>query len=181
MKLQPLHARTWSNQQSVLARINNTLVDKLNNEPRLLCYILILLDQDIVANAKVFDYGVYRTLQDLIKWLLVIINCSIETCKEDIRHKRPGVLTAASEPRLVWVKMAKRPNYSVLKQIHSLAQKFNNILEQTIAGDHRSHILPVHVVHNNLHIDHSGNFTPDGFIEYWHQIDITMKEFDREA
>ena len=173
-----LHARNWHDDSNVLTRFNDALVEQLNVQPRLPRYIMIFIDRDIIAEAQVFDFGVYRTLQDLIKWLLININCQIETRKEDLKLKRPGAVTANSEPRLVWIKMARRPDYSVPKNVHSLASKFNNILEETIAGDKRSHILNFRIERNKVNFDCSGNFTPEGFIEYWRQIDQTMREFD---
>ena len=74
--------------------------------------------------------------------------------------------------------MVKRPPSSQVKSVFSLTSKFNNILEQVVAGDHQSHIMNIKIDHNT-NFDRMGNITPMGFIAYWHAVDFTMKEFDR--
>ena len=72
---------------NALAKILN---DKDNNVPR---YILIILDKDLIQNAELTDFEFTRTLEDTLKWILININCMIETRKEDLDKKRPGALS----------------------------------------------------------------------------------------
>ena len=82
-----------------MARVLNELIRELNKLPfQLPRYIIIILDKDLIANADLYDYGVSRTIEDTLKWLLININLAIEMCKEDIMGKRPGGISMTSEP-----------------------------------------------------------------------------------
>ena len=169
-----------SNMRSYLARVYNELIKTLNDksfEYHLPRYLIILLDRDLISKARVFDYGVTKTLEDIIKWLLININRAIELRKEDMYGKCPGSLTQSSELRLIWIMMLCRPEGSFDRKVNSLTTKFNSILEEVVAGDRRSHILLVQV-DSQAAFDCVGNLTQMGIYEYWRNLDFQMKEFD---
>ena len=169
----------WSNIRSFLAKVLNGLVKALNQSPFVLPrYILVMLDKDLITNADLYDYGVSRTLEDTLKWLLININTVVELRKEHLIGKRAGVVSTTSEPRIIWISMLKHPDYSMNKRVYSLACKFNQILQNVITGDRRSHYLPVDLEHSSSSFNHIGNITQSGKIEYWRLVDSTMKEFD---
>ena len=170
----------WSNIRSFLAKVLNGLVKALNQSPFILPrYILVVLDKDLIANADLYDYGVSRMLEDTLKWLLININMVVESRKEDLIGKRAGAVSTTSEPHIIWIGMLKCPDYSMNKRVYSLARKFNQILQNVITGDRRSHYLPVGLETNSSYFDHIGNITQSGKIEYWRLVDSTMKEFNR--
>ena len=75
--------------------------------------------------------------------------------------------------------MARRPECTD-RRIFALTRKFNNILEDVVANDRRSHVLRVPVEADNANFDRSGSFTAEGrVIEYWKIIDKSMRNFDR--
>lgn len=168
--------------RSFLAHTLNKLMSFMNskNHEHLPRYLVIVLDSNLITAANVFDYGVTRTLEDTLKWLLININWAVETRKEDLYSKRHGTIMQMSEPCLIWVTMLKRPEYSFECKTNALASKFNNILEGIIAGNKRSHILRIHVDHNSTNFDRIGNLTANGKYEYWKNFDYQMMEFDRE-
>ena len=125
-----------------------------------------------------YDYGIADTIEDVLKWLLININRYLELRKNDLHHKCPGALAMYAEPRLIWISMLKRPVDSFDKQVHSLAQKFNGILEKVVSGDKRSHILKVHVDTHAGNYDCIGNLMSSGMMEMWRCIDHEMKDFD---
>ena len=178
--IEPLHADTWSNIRSFLARVYNQLVKALNTElyvlPR---YILIILDKDLISNAELFDFGVSHTIEDTLKWLLVNMDQTIETRKEDLAGKRAGAVSTTSEPRFVWVAMLRRPDDSMDKKVFALARKFNDILKRVITGNKRSHFLCIEIPLDNINFDHIGNLSQIGKTCFWKCLDTTMKDFDR--
>ena len=97
-----------SNVQSVLARIYNAFIKALNENHHLPRYVIILLDKDIIVYIDHFDFSISKTIEDVLKWLLININQAIETRKQDLLGKRPGAISSLSEPRLIWVQMVKR-------------------------------------------------------------------------
>ena len=175
----PLHLPQLSNNRALLSCILNALVKKMNTDWHLLKYLLILIDQDLIAESGVYDYGVTHTLEDTIKWFLININLVLETQKQDLMTRRPGAVASSVEPRLIWVTMLCCPEYSMNKQIYSLARKFNNILESVIVGDKRSHILKIRVPHDTTHFDRIGNLTQIGRYEYWNFLNNEIWDLER--
>ena len=110
-----------SNVKSVLARMVSSLIQAMNEacQHHLLRYLLVIPDKDLVKEANVFDYGVTRILEDIIKYLLININQAIEVHKEDLKGKRMGAISTAVEPRIIWVKMIVRPQTSNKKVLLS--------------------------------------------------------------
>ena len=160
----------------------NALAKGLNDPLQvfLLHHIIIVLDKDLMVNAEVDEEGPFTSsIEDCLKWLLININCMIETRKEDLAGKRPGLIISVAEPRLVWVQMIRRPELH--NAIFSLADKFNRILEDVIAGDKRSHILKLHIEADTTNFDRWGNLTTIEKGKYWKLIDATMKDFDQDA
>ena len=135
------------------------------------------MDADLIINAKVYDFGVSRTFEDTLKWLLININRTIELRKDDLLRKRPGAVSTTSEPHLVWTLMARRPE-STHKHVFSLTHKFNQILESMVAGDKRSYVLTPEVPTDNRHFDSFGNLTAIGHETFWKSVDTIMKDFD---
>ena len=137
-----------------------------------------MLDKDLIENAKVYDYGVSRMLEDTLKWLLININRWLELHKSDLKKKRKGAALSSAEPRLIWTAMIPHPN-STNKSVYSLTRKFNNILEDVMSGDTKSHIMKIHLDHYNNNFDRQGDLTANVFIKFWREVDATMSEFDR--
>ena len=152
----------------MLARIYNSLIKAINSDKNhhLARYILIFLDADLIMNANIFDYGVSRTLEDTLKWLLINVNRVIDLGKDDLIGKRPGSVSSSLEPRLIWVSMIPRPE-SANHHVFTLTRKFNTILEEVITGDRHSHILCPVVERDAHHFDRLGSLTSIGESAYW--------------
>ena len=174
-----LYAAKLINMNAFLARILNAFIDELNDPHKhhLPRYVLIMLDKDLIYNAKVYDFGVSRTFEDTLKWLLVNINRCIEICKEDLKKKRKGTVSSTSEPQLIWLTILQHP-VSNNRQIFVLTKKFNMILENVVSGDKCSHIMKISLDHANGHFDRNGELTPDGVTAFWRHVDAIMSDFD---
>ena len=100
-----------SSMNSVLASINNAILYALNHDQRLLRYILMMLDTDLikVAVQEHNDCGLKRMLDEFSHWLHKNINSNIETRKNDIQGKKPGAIATSAESRIVWVTALHRP------------------------------------------------------------------------
>ena len=177
--LDHLYSNQMSDNRSLLARIINALIDKLNEHSHLPRYIVILIDKDLILNAQVFDFGVCDTFEHTTRWLLNNIVCVIEQRKIDLHNKRPGSVVAGSEPRFIWVKAVVRPEIMLGKSTYSLVGKFNMTLEDIVASNRHSHILKIDVQKDNTHFDRSRNLTPLGIINFWRDLDAQIKDFDR--
>ena len=169
-----------NNEDVYLADIYNSLVDALNDpiDYHLPRYLLIFLDHEMVEAANIFDYGAAETFRDLIKWLLININEALEYRKSGLLKKKPGAVSTASEPRLVWITMLRRPHKTTRKHIFALTRKFNETLEEVFSLDKRSHILKVHIEGNEANFSSEGNLTQIGQVNVWRAIDEEMRDFD---
>ena len=179
--VQFLHPKCWSNVRSVMAQILNALVNHMNRsdiKPHLPKYILNLMDKDLIADMKIFDYGVRETFQDILKWVLMNFANAIEVRKEDMHGKCPGSILQASEPCLVWIEMVRHPESSQNREIFSLCRKFNSILEEVVSCNRHSHVLKPFIECTSANFDAFGHLTMNGKQELWWDIDFQLREFD---
>ena len=180
--VEPFHSTVNPLTRSFLAWVVNAFAKGLNDQrpPHLPRYLLIMLDKDLLQNLGIYDYGLSKTIEVMLKWLLININMMIEVRKQDLMKKKPGALSTSSEPRLIWVQMVKCPETTANKQIFSLSKKFNSILEEVISGDKRSHIMKIHIdtSENSSNFDRYGGITHTGLYSFWKIVDETMEEFD---
>ena len=175
----PLYQNPVSSTRPRLTRIINALLDKLNEEEKLPRYIIIILDKDIIEEAFFYDFGVKYILKNLITWIQRNIDLCIETCKEDIRGKRPGSLTSAIEPRYIWVTPLHRPPNLAKKSIFSLVNKCKETMEYIMAREQHCHIMTIKSVNEYAHFDHWGSLTSIGKEQLWKELDQQMRRFDR--
>ena len=179
--IEPYYSPVNPLEKSFPARMTHALGKGLNDQtrpPHLPRYVIIVIDSDLISSLRVFDYGISRAMEDRLKWLVVNLNEMVEDRRKDLLKKRLGAVSTSTEPRFVWIQMIRRPEHSLNKKIYSLTTKFNNILEETIAGDKRSHILKIHIEANESNFDRFGQITNSGLYTYWRIIDETMKDFD---
>ena len=114
-----------------LAKFITPLVDALNEEceNHLPKYIIYFPDKDFMENLTNYkiETGIFLgvTIHGLIKQIDILIDCR----KLDILHKKPGAY-CDEYPKIVWVRMLKRPTASANNRIFALRGKFNSILEE---------------------------------------------------
>ena len=166
--------------RSFMARMISCFIAALNEKPKLPRYVLIIIDKDWFESSKIVEFGVGKAVNTAIQWLLDQISRAIEIHKENLYNRKPGALATGSEPRLIWVAMLKRPIIHDAKwaAIYSLTWKFNEILEQVIACDRRSHILKPNLPGDASLFDIWGNLTASGKIDYWCEIDKQVRDFN---
>ena len=153
--MEPFHAGVNPQVRSFLARVTNVFAKGLNEQipPHLPQYMLMILDKDLVVNLGMYDYGISRAIEDMLKWLIINLNNMVEVRKQDLQKKRSGALSTSSEPRFIWIQMIQRPEHTLNKYKFSLTRKFNDILDDVISGDKRTHILKVHLETNESNFD----------------------------
>ena len=150
----------------------------METEPLLPKYILIFIGKDLIQNAHVFDYGMAETFKDILKWLLINIDRTLEVRKEDLYYRRPGAVSQSSEPCLIWVQMLRRPDHSTNKAIYSLSRKFNNVLDEVVSRNRHSHVLTPMVNHTSANFEYSGHISLVGKEEFWWNMDCQIRNFD---
>ena len=91
---------------------------------------------------------------------------------------KPGALIEEGFPKMILVRMLKRPKYFAADLVFSLRGKFNTILEERlndgVADNHR--IMSIEV--NEEDFDYSGGLNSDGQKTFWREIDNAIKKFN---
>ena len=107
----PLFASANSYNTSFLARILNELIDKMNIKVRLLKYVLMCLDKDVIKNLKQNNFAILQLIEVAVNRLAKQIEIVMDLRRVDLKAKNPGALWSSNELRLVWiwVKMITRP------------------------------------------------------------------------
>ena len=171
------HQPTYNN-NNTLARIVNTLAKGLNEQPRVPRFILVIPDIDILRFINHFGFGVSQIIGKCLNCLIKNIDIIIESCKDDLRCRKPGALHS-SEPKLVWMKIFEQPNMKENQFCH-VQEKFNNILENILSTKKNHYIMDI-----SLHISFPANFFPRSSIlntrgkdVFWLETDRMLEEFD---
>ena len=174
-----IYAKQLSDEKTLIGKMLNSLIKKLNEVKHLPRYIVIIFDKELIVDGQIFNFGARETYEYALRWFVNNVACMIDTRKDDIRKKRPGALSPGSEPRFIWVEALSRPEVLLAKCVYSLICKFNAALEEVVAEERHSHVLKVEVQINNSNFDRLGSLTPIGQIEYWNSLDSQLKDFDQ--
>ena len=94
--------------------------------------------------------------------------------------QKPGALTT-TPPKVIWVKMLKRP-YNGMQEfdrVLALCNRFNNALEETLATtpaklEHL--ILSIKVEEGDFYP--TGSLNPDGEVNFWKEINECISKFE---
>ena len=99
-----------------------------------------------------------------------------------MRSKKPGSLSTATEPRVIWLAMITRPRVTDphLISIYNKTGKFNRALEDSVAMHRYHHIMYLENVDQSPHFDTLGKLTAKGKTEMWHEIIHQIKRFNME-
>ena len=158
-----------------MAHITNRLIDACHENKTLPRLIIILPDGDILNKIAYFDFGASRIIGDCLTWMVNQISAIIEDRKAKMKLIREGS-TVGTEPKLVWVKMMSKPTSD---PIQALKQKYNEILEETLASQKLNYILEIDGLKKD-DFDHTGNLLVQGMATYWHSLDEQIRKFDKQ-
>ena len=169
----------------ILPRILNTVIEGMNKTTKLPSFIVLVLDKDLIEQLGTFEYGMKQMLEDGLKWLMKHIRRSIDIRIDDIMQKRPGAILFT--PRVVWIKMINRPFTSnhpddLRVKTMSWRKKFNDIIDQILSSQEKTHILQIASVMEYPHknYDRLGNLSYEGKVQFWKELDHYLKKLDRE-
>ena len=155
------------------------LTEKMNEETKLLRYILIILDKNIIEITGHFEYGARDELFKCIDWIQKNVSDMISTRKADIHKRRPGALFSSCELCFIWVSVVSRPSFTLKKEIFSLVRKCNSAMQDAVSQNTQCHFLPLTDVNEKFHFDQAGDLTLPGRSLYWRDLNETLKKFDR--
>ena len=102
--------------------------------------------------------------------------------KTDLLYKCPGAVIDDEYPKLIWIRMMKRPKNLNTKfdNLFAMRSKFNSILEERLLdGKAENHfIMSIEVDLNQFNI--SGGLTSSGMTHFWEEVNLGIKRFDED-
>ena len=165
------------------SRLVNAVIDGLNEENRLPRFLIVAIDKDIMMDLNSFEYGISKNITALVNWVTRQVDIAVRRKKFQIKAKKLGALGAEADPTIIYIDMIQRPRNlkfttEKLKSIFSLRYKFNSILHEAI--DQQQHrVMSIEACNEVDHYDSAGNLTNKGKIEFWHEVDYLIEEFER--
>ena len=176
--VRPFTSSKKFSRENVLARINNSFVKALNENPILPKAIVFVLGDEILKLLNYNGYGISMMIGKTIYWLINKISRHIETCREALTIRKPGALTPG-EPKIVWLNLLTRPG---VDQQTENREKFNSILKQATEDSSLGMTMaatPEDRIQYHW-FDLNGNMTHEGRTDFWSFFSDQILRFDME-
>ena len=146
-----------------MARVINSMIEGLNSKEQLPKYVLVVMDKDLIENVNYFEFGLADIMDECVFWMVKEANKLFEIRREDLRRRKPGALSTATEPRLVWLAMIQHPMvHDNFKKVYSKRSKFNKALEDAVSRFKYHHIMFVDGLMEAAHFDTTWRLTAAG-------------------
>ena len=164
--------------KSPARRVINSLADAINKNSSypLPCIMLILSDADVLKDSAFFGYGASKVFGTIINAWVKEFHRDVANRKEDLQAMRKGS-EVESEPKIIWIKAIDRPGRD---RILSLREKYNRVLEDTVANFDNTFIFDVDDGLRRNHFDFNNHILPDGMIAYWRRVDQLLRKFEQD-
>ena len=161
-----------------ISRTLMPFIEALNENVRLLKYIMMIPDKDMIVAMKNRNFASSQVMGGILHYIIKKMDLLIERRCNDITEICSGALLD-NHPKIVWVGMLRRGKSADGKkhEIFSLRRKFNSMLEERLLEARESHhIISIDVPTDEF--DLLGNLSPSGKIKFWREIDRDMTKFD---
>ena len=164
--------------RSIAARILNALIQTFNRKNKLLTYIVVMSEKDILDNIGYFESGTPYIIKRIVNWLTREINRAVNSRISDLIRKNPGAVRSC--PYVIWIQLFQRPESedNIKNHINSYWQEFNLAMNNAICKYRDHHTISITSIETQ-HFNGSGDLTALGYEKLWKEIDFRMKQFDR--
>ena len=167
---------TTSNNPSLLARLRNALVHLINKNTTTMLpkIILIVLEDDIIKDAKAEEPNMGRDYNRRIRWLINEYRKIIDTIKDYIapNARKEGY------PYFIWINPSKHINY----KNNSARKKFGSCLESSTKSYENNLALRLVQVwdpnDSNAYLGPEQRFSAGGILDFWEGVDKTVEYFE---
>lgn len=155
----------------------------MNEKPHPPKMLFIVPDKDILSILHNIGVSDALTIGAVIHYLVKQIDMIIERRRMDLLDKKPGSVCQDDQPKIVWVRMLKRPAVVRLdsSNIYALRGKFNSILEEHIQDGNADNHYIISIEVDNDNFDLTGNLTTAGQLKFWNEILRGLEKFDTGA
>ena len=166
---------------STMTKWVNSVIEGLNSKYKLPRYVMLLPDKDLIVNLNYFQYGVKDLYTDCLTWVVNQLDRHFAARREDLKHSKPGAVSAVTEPRIIWLAMITRPkivNDRKIAEILTMRSKFNRVLEDVLANFRLHHLMYLDGTFGEHHFDRMGELTANGRVAMWKEINQQIHLFD---
>ena len=155
--------------RNLIARMQGTFIDAVNEKDKLPRYIVIVLDSDLIEFFDYESYGVASAYGELLQYLVNAISLACD----DIKKLLPKKATREDYPCIYW---AAAPHHKYFDD-NSMHTKFNNCLESIVKLYPKMRVIKMKEVWDfeNPDLVCNGRFTSLGFEIYWQSIDFAIR------
>ena len=172
-----------TNDDPMLARIVNSLLDALSEAPRLPRFIIVALDKDLVEEAAVWnpDAAVIKTFNEITSWLARQLSIYTKRKRLEVAEQTSGAIFG-DDPKIIFVKMLRRYDFysanCLIGKICSVRTKFNESIN--IAADkYDQKVMNVSICSRPDHFDLCGEVSRKGMVAFWRELDHLVERFDK--
>ena len=150
------------------------LVKALNEIPKLPKYILVVPDEDI-TKALHHHSGILIIMGAVLHAIIKNMDIYIQRRRTNLLDRKPGATIEETFPKLIWVRMLKRPAHLVSLSF-TLRSRFNAILEDQLGnGNVKNHlIMSIEVPPGDF--DLAGHLTQAGEKGFWSEVSRALQE-----
>ena len=167
----------FSKTANMMANVVNALIEAINEKTKLLRFVVVVPDADILRFINFFSTCVSMITGKCLNWIINCMERIIDARKNEFRKKKPGSI-APNEPKIIWVKMLDRPNKE-FNDLLSVRDKYNSILEDLLSTRCNHYIMDVNEeVCHPLHYTFHNTLNDRGKNVFWEIIDCQIEEFD---
>ena len=163
-----------------IARVVNVTIKAVNVNNGLPCYLIIVLDSDILFEMSTFEFGAHKELLMYINWVTKQIDIIIRRKKLQLLNKKPGAILD-SEPTTIYVNMVKHiehyPEQSKMAKMCTLCGKFNDLLNNS-AAKKNNRILSIRSLNSHQNFDARGSLSRAGKDAFWWELDDLIQKFE---
>ena len=172
-----------SDVKNVLTRLVNALVKVLNEATKLPRFIRVIPNQDIVTYIKRNWSSKHCDIiaNIAVKWIINVMVKAVSTKKDMLSRVKPGAVEGM-EPKIVWVKMLRRPQLNKSMVTSEFRWSFNRSLEHHLTDRKLHYIIdPTAVVDDPGLFTNIGLLNNGGKLKFWSYIDEHIQQFAKKT
>ena len=162
-----------------VTRLLNVFIDALNTNNLLSKFILVILDKDLLIGHS-NRTGISVIIGAILHHVIEQMDLLIERRKMDLLQKCPGGVIDDEFPKIIWVRMMKRPQNTEFQHLFSMKGKFNSILEERLLDGKADNHFIISTEVDLKEFNCSGGLSSAGMTSFWNEINKGMKKFDND-
>ena len=141
-------------------KIFTPFVTALNEKKRLPNYILVIPDADILQFIQYMN-GTSMLIGAVMHHIIRQIDVMIQRRCSDLFEIKQGALVDEEFPKIIWVRMLKRPK-ELAKGVLALRGKFNSILEERLLDGNKENHYIMSIDVSEMEFNATGNLSLEG-------------------